>query len=95
VGFHFCNFLFFFTILTFNQSSSFSKNLVLNEIFQTPKTNIISLSYNDSIPSVLNYKDSISRNKCNAVILKPKKLGNYWHLPDGKLEQVFGFVKYN
>jgi hypothetical protein len=90
VGSLFSNFLFFFTILTFNQSSSLRKSLVLNEILQTPKTNIIFSIYNESISSVLDYKDSFSRSKYKAVILKAGKLGNYWHLPDGKLEQVFG-----
>jgi hypothetical protein len=88
-------FSFFCNIPACTQSSSVSKSLVLNEILQTPKTNIISLSKNDSISSVLIYKDNISRRKYKAVISKPWKLENYWHLPDGKSEKNVWFVKYN
>jgi hypothetical protein len=55
-----------------------------------PKTNIISFSYNDSVSSFQICKFGISRRTYKAVILKPGKLGNYWHQPDGKSEQMFG-----
>jgi len=71
-GFLFVILSFIFYILAFTQSYSVSKSLVLNEILQTPKTNVISFSYKVFISYVLIYEDQHFQK---AVILKTCNFG--------------------